>query len=625
MTEPVTRCLEQETIRQFLGGFCDEPQAEGIAAHLAECVICSAAANKINQQSDTIARLVKSADQRLELEPACQAARRHLLGTSAPPLTMPLLPLAIGQYELLEPIGRGGMGRVFKAVHRHLKRTMAVKLLLPERAHDTEAVAAFLREMEAIGRLESPHVVRANDAACIDGVYFLAMDYVPGPDLARLLDRIPRLDVADACEIIRQAAIGLQYAHENGLVHCDIKPSNLILTEHGVVKILDLGLARILTGSSASPSAAVAGTIDYMAPEQWLPDAAVDIRADIYGLGCTFFKLLVGKAPFEQSSLTRRQAHGSAPIPSLHELRSAVPASLDKIVERMLAKRPEDRFAEPKEVAAALEPFCEGHRLASLAERVADGSADTLRVGRAADTKVSRKPAARFASRKWVIAALLALFGFAAIRGSMAVFRPSTTDDGWRSIQLANAHPHRSLDANAIVVPRQESGQTELEVSGRGPVCVRMGSANRLPLQLRAVFRPDFSGHAGIYFALGDETAAVRNYQSVIVRRDDANSGKAVIQWATHTWGGGNGGQSEFVIRSWPVDFQSAQTFQSIEISATEQGLGVRWNGVAVADNAVADSDAPPTAWQFQGAYGLLVEDGRAICRRFQFKIFGSN
>ena len=259
------QCLERQQIQRFLTGDCADEQAESIAEHLGRCAVCEALATEIVGQSGTIVRLARSFDDRIESEPACKELRRRLLGHPPTLLAQLALPLALGQYDLLEPIGQGGMGRVFKARQRLLKRSVAVKLLSPDRADDPDAVASFLHEMEAIGSLDHPHIVRAADAACLDGVYFLVMDYVPGLDVARLLDQLRQLACADACEVVRQAAVGLQYAHENGLVHCDIKPSNLLLTEQGVVKLLDLGLARFQQRESPN-SSTVAGTVDYMAP-----------------------------------------------------------------------------------------------------------------------------------------------------------------------------------------------------------------------------------------------------------------------------------------------------------------------------------------------------------------------
>jgi hypothetical protein len=624
--ESASRCLDHRRIRLFLGGQCLEEQAEDIATHVAQCPACSAAVAEASRQSDTIVRMVRETDCRLELEPAFQGARRRLLGIPAPPLAMPALPLTIGQYELIEPIGKGGMGRVFKAVHQHLKRTMAVKVLAPERARDSDAVAGFLREMEAIGRLDCPYVVRATDAACVDGVYFLVMEYVPGLDLARLLDRIPRLGVADACEIIRQAALGLQYAHENGLVHCDIKPSNLMLAEDGTIQILDLGLARFRAEDSSARVAAVAGTVDYMAPEQWSPDGNVDIRSDIYGLGCTLFKLLAGLAPFEESGLTRRRAHQTVAAASLVELRPDVPEAIGATVKRMLAKRPQDRFAEPREVAAVLAPFCEGNRLTALIQRAAGSAADTVRVRNAAETVVGGTPVKGLANRKRLVVSFLALSILVSIGGLLTLRSRSNADDGWKSVSLVERHSYASHDKSAAVVSRQESGRVELDVRGSEPVYIRMGLTTNLPFQLRASVRSDFVGGPGIYFGFKDgDGRAPRTYQSVTVRRDEANADQAVVLWTAHTASDAQAIPSEFIISKWFVSFSDKQHFQTMEVSAAKEGVGIRWNGVTVVADAVAEADAPPAARQFQGKYGLLVGPGQATIDDFQVRIVGSN
>ena len=193
------------------------------------------------------------------------------------------------------------MGTVYKALHTKLDRAVALKVLARGRVEDGRAIARFEREMKAIGRLDHPQIVRADDAREIDGHPVLIMEYVEGLDLARLVNRVGRLRVAAACELARQAAVGLQYVHEHGLVHRDIKPSNLMLTPRGEVKILDLGLARLHRQRGGSDemtgTGLTMGTADYMAPEQASDSHSVDIRADIYSLGCTLFKLLSGRRP----------------------------------------------------------------------------------------------------------------------------------------------------------------------------------------------------------------------------------------------------------------------------------------------------------------------------------------
>ena len=212
--------------------------------------------------------------------------------------------LLLGSYVLLERLGEGGMGQVFKAQNWKLGKIVALKLIRKERLAKPDAVRRFQREVRAPPRLcRHPNIVHAYDADEIDGTHLLVMEYVEGAtDLARLVKQNGPLPVAQACEYIRQAALGLQHAYERGLVHRDIKPHNLLLTADGqTVKVLDMGLARLdpLPGDDRSATmtqeGAVMGTPDYIAPEQALDSHTVDIRADLYSLGCTFYYLLTGK------------------------------------------------------------------------------------------------------------------------------------------------------------------------------------------------------------------------------------------------------------------------------------------------------------------------------------------
>ena len=196
------------------------------------------------------------------------------------------------------------MGVVYKAVHAELDRVVALKVLSAGLVDDEEVIARFKREIKAVGQLDHPHIVRALDARRIGETHFLVMEFIDGTDWEHLVRRWGPLRVADVCELGRQAALGLQHAHEHGLIHRDIKPSNLMLTRQGQAKILDLGLAR-MRGSPASQALTVSGqtmgTPDYIAPEQAADSHNVDIRADLYSLGCTLYKLLAGRAPFEDA------------------------------------------------------------------------------------------------------------------------------------------------------------------------------------------------------------------------------------------------------------------------------------------------------------------------------------
>ena len=254
---------------------------------------------------------------------------------------------------------------------------MALKILAKTREDDADAVARFEREMQASGALEHPNIVVTHDAREIDGRRFLVMELLEGLDLEQVIRRCQPLSVAEACELIRQAALGLQYAHERGLVHRDIKPSNLMLTRQGQVKILDLGLAKLHTDQRKPEELTAAdtalGTLNYMAPEQIREVHNVDIRADIYSLGCTLYKLLVGHAPFscaaDAPAFEVMQGHLEKPPPPLRKLRGDIPAEVEATVNRMLAKDPARRFQTPADVADALGPFAATADLAAILAR----------------------------------------------------------------------------------------------------------------------------------------------------------------------------------------------------------------------------------------------------------------
>src|SRR6516225_2707134 len=290
--------------------------------------------------------------------------------------------LVLGQYRLLERVGEGGMGQVFKARHQAMGRIVALKVIRKDRLENERAVKRFRREIQMAGQLQHPNVVLAFDADHVGGTHFFAMEYVDGTDLARLVKQGGPLPVATACDHIRQAALGLQHAHERGLVHRDIKPGNLLLSKgegsingrptpvkgkrtgggstKPLIKILDMGLARLEdfadeATASISRDGTVMGTPDYMAPEQAKDSHNVDWRGDIYSLGCTFYYLLTGQVPFPGGSniekLLKHQMDTPRPI---EQLRPDLPAKVRSILNGMLAKRKEDRIQTAGEVASLL-------------------------------------------------------------------------------------------------------------------------------------------------------------------------------------------------------------------------------------------------------------------------------
>jgi WD40 repeat protein len=273
--------------------------------------------------------------------------------------------LVLGQYVLLDRLGEGGMGQVFRARHRRLDRLVALKLIRPRLLEDTGAVQRFLREARAAARLSHPNIVVVHDADELAGTHFLVMELVKGTDLHRLVRQEGPLTAARAADCARQTALGLQHLHEQGLIHRDIKPSNLLLTDRQVVKITDLGMAGWRAGAVSQGEASltgdgtVMGTPDFMAPEQARDAHRADIRADLYSLGCTLYFLLAGRPPFPGGTLTEKLLRHQQDEPEpLERLRPELPPTLPPVVRRLMAKQPEARYPQPVAAATALEQLC---------------------------------------------------------------------------------------------------------------------------------------------------------------------------------------------------------------------------------------------------------------------------
>jgi len=268
--------------------------------------------------------------------------------------------LILGNYVILDKLGQGGMGMVLKAEHKRMRRIVALKVLAPNVTKSPEALARFQREVMAAAKLRHPNIVAADDADEANGTHFLVMEYVEGRDLAATVRAHGTLPPAEAVRCVLQAARGLEYAHQKGVVHRDIKPHNLILDATGTVKILDMGLARLesaggdqdqLTGTGQ-----IMGTVDYMAPEQAMDTKHADARADIYALGATLWFLVVGRAMYDGDTMLKKLlAHQQSPIPTFAAASVAVAPLVQEVFQRMVAKSLGDRYPSMREAIVDLE------------------------------------------------------------------------------------------------------------------------------------------------------------------------------------------------------------------------------------------------------------------------------
>ncbi len=268
-------------------------------------------------------------------------------------------PIVLGEYLLVERIGAGGMGEVYHAVHRRMDRDVALKILPDHLVHTAADVARFEREVRAAAQLVHQNILTAYDAGEREGVHFLVTELVDGPNLKSLVVRGRPLTVTEAVDATLQVAAGLAYAHARGIVHRDVKPSNLLIDSTGCVKILDMGLARFdsteIEETTLTSSGMVMGTVDYMAPEQAMDARRADARADLYSLGCSLFFLLTGRPPYRGATAMQRVvAHREEPIPLLSDRVPDAPARLEAVFSKLLAKSPGKRFQSADELLDAM-------------------------------------------------------------------------------------------------------------------------------------------------------------------------------------------------------------------------------------------------------------------------------
>ncbi|MDA1050670.1 MAG: protein kinase [Planctomycetota bacterium] len=380
-----TTCFSRDELRSYLLGELSEPASGGVALHVETCMDCEATVVALDLESDTLIESLRQPVVPDEPASAYRLAAKRAIshwqesitdstdkGTGQQATDAPRL----RDYELLEPLARGGMGTVYRARHLRLNRQVALKVLPGRLLQDPAVVARFEREMHAVGSLRHPAIVQATDGGEAEGVHFLVMELIDGCDASGLVQLLGPLPVADACEIARQAAVGMAYVHGQGIIHRDLKPSNLMVTRAGDVKVLDLGLARVvgeqLAEDELTTIGQLMGTLDFMAPEQIENSHEVDERADIYSLGATLYKLLTGRAPHTTGSgeplLSKLRRIASDPPMPLHERAPDVPAELCELVDRMLSIHTDDRPASMDSIADSLREFCTASDLAKRVE-----------------------------------------------------------------------------------------------------------------------------------------------------------------------------------------------------------------------------------------------------------------
>lgn len=498
-------CLDRQQLIHYLNGWLSETEQRQWDQHLAECQNCGRLLDQLEAEL-TEEDLLRNRLRNLDRDGAPETSNEELpsrllanLQAISPEPTDVLLDDdarsidSIDQYDVRQCIGQGGMARVYLAEHRKLKRRVALKVLHVPPVHLAESLKRLEREIQVVGQLHHASIVAAIDAGEFNGCPYLVTEYIDGLDLNRLARRFENacepLSASDACELVRQACLGMGYAHSQGVIHRDLKPSNLMLDQHGNVKILDFGLGQRIGDHDLSLELTsvgqLLGTLDYMAPEQADQPNHAGAPADLYALGATLYRLLTGRAPYastrSQSALEKLRLLATTEPPSMATLRPDLPAALCQLVNRCLNRDPAKRPASAAHLAETLQPFCAEADMIALvqtAETLADpvGSSPALWSSAPHATPVTLSKVRVGRNRIFGSGILTWLFGFAFFvicsilvlesRKGQIVIR---SEAGRVKVQLLKDGQHYDeleLKVGPNVV-RLYAGQYEIQVEGQ--------------------------------------------------------------------------------------------------------------------------------------------------------------
>jgi serine/threonine protein kinase len=639
---PQLECPPYLQLQAFLAGRMAAEDTLPICAHIENCQACLALLDRIQQQepSDTVVDWVESYLSERVIDPGFHEAQVRIIKqyeANHGQELEPVLPKNLDQYELLEPLGEGASGRVFKARHVHLQRLVAIKILNTSHSQQTATIQRFYQEMEIVGRLDHRHVLRAIDARPADGYHMLVMEYVPGKSLAQVLQSVGRINWPESAELIKQATHGLEYAHQQQLIHRDLKPSNLLLTHHGVLKILDFGLAKLSSQQLDPQQPLLVGTSNYMAPEIWLLQTP-DVRADLYALGCTFFKLLTGRVPYPTNELglaAKKQAHCTSPLPSPREFTPDIPEGIVAIIQQLLAKDPAQRFQTPRALIDALEPFTHTANIAELVKQWDWSNDDTLPISNQLEatltqvepaTKVDTRPAKRLTA-SWIFAGICSL----CLLGWYLFNNQVITGNGEQQEQFAldRQYPVEALDVNYQLNYSSINNQPNLELATRRTALIKFTELKQEPFTMSINIKSPFEGAGGLYCGLRNlqnkqiELAQEKRYYQAFELQKTSVKNSPVSQYEIiHSVYGFDAlrfaGNEKHILGSWTVKWDASKEQQELSVKYDGQKWQLYWNQELLDPiNGIDPLVIPYDMNNIVGFCGITCQFGKLQCSSF--------